>query len=122
VLLGIACGSTTAATLVCQIIYIPSIMLGGLMVPLSIMPAALQRTALLLPATHSMRLFAWLAMPDGGTPQWLSLGVLVSSTVLSFLLAALLFQWEPRANAPTRRPWLALIAAVPFVIAAVAGA
>ncbi|HEY9594443.1 MAG TPA: ABC transporter permease [Spirochaetia bacterium] len=122
VLVGIACGSGTAATLVCQIIYIPSIILGGLMVPISIMPAALQHVAMLLPATHCMRLFSWLAMPGAGSPQWLSLGVLLASTVLSFLLAGLLFQWESRANAPTKKPWLALLVVVPFAIAAVAGA
>ena len=54
VLIGVAAGSPTAAVLIAQILYIPSIILGGLMVPASVLPAALQRIALLLPATHCM--------------------------------------------------------------------
>jgi ABC-2 type transport system permease protein len=120
VLIGIASGSTTVATLVCQIIYIPSIILGGLMVPLSLMPPALQRVAALLPATHCMRLFAWLGT-TGGTPAWGSLAALTAGIVVSFALAALLFEWDTRSSAPSRKAWLSLLAAAPFVVMAIGG-
>jgi ABC-2 type transport system permease protein len=120
VLIGIAAGSVTVATLVCQLIYIPSIILGGLMVPLAVLPPALQKVALLLPATHCMRVFTWLGMA-GGTPAWLSLGALAAGIVISVALAALLFEWDSRSSAPSRKAWLALLAVAPFAIAAVVG-
>jgi ABC-2 type transport system permease protein len=121
VLIGVAAGSTTAAVLIAQILYIPSIILGGLMVPASVLPAAMQRIALLLPATHCMAVMTGFGGIGGapGTP-WMSVGVLAAGTVVSFGLAALLFQWDARASQPGRRMYLALLAAVPYVVAALA--
>ncbi len=121
VLIGVAAGNATVSILVSQLIYIPSIVLGGIMVPQSILPGALQRISLLLPATHSMRVFAGLAMPEGAGAPWLSLAVLAAATVLSFGLAAAIFEWDTRAAAPSRRAWLALLALAPYVVAAVIG-
>jgi ABC-2 type transport system permease protein len=122
VLIGVAAGNATATILVSQLIYIPSIVLGGFMMPTRMFPAVLQRLSLLLPATHAMRLFAGMAMPGGTEIPWLSIGVLSSSVVLSFGLAALLFEWDTRAAAPSRRAWLAVLALAPYAIAALAGA
>ncbi len=131
VLVGVAAGSSTVTILVSQLIYIPSIVLGGFMVPSAMLPGALERAALLLPASHAMRVFAGIAMPGaGGVPAsgpaamglpWLSLAVLAASTVLSFALAGLLFEWDTRAAAPSRKAWLALLVLAPYVIAAVIG-
>ncbi len=121
VLIGVAAGNATVTILLSQLIYIPSIVLGGIMVPTSILPPALQRISLLLPATHCMKVFTGLAMPDAGTVPWLSLGVLAASIVLSFGLSALLFEWDSRAAAPSRKAWLALLGAAPFVAAAIIG-
>jgi hypothetical protein len=55
VLIGVAAGNATVPILVGQLIYIPSIILGGLMVPASILPPALARLSKLLPASHAMR-------------------------------------------------------------------
>jgi ABC-2 type transport system permease protein len=118
VLIGVAAGNATVTILLSQLIYIPSIVLGGIMVPASILPPALQRISLLLPASHCMKVFVGLAMPDGGAVPWLSLGVLAASIVLSFGLAALIFEWDSRAAAPSRKAWLALLALAPFVVAA----
>ena len=122
VLIGVAAGNSTVSILVAQLVDIPSIILGGLMVPTSIMPAGLQRISLLLPATHCMRAFAGMAMPGfTGTP-WVSLAVMIASIVISFGLSALLFEWDSRASAPSRRAWAALLAIAPFAVAAVIGA
>ncbi len=121
VLIGVAAGNNTVSILAAQLIYIPSIILGGLMVPLSILPPALQRISLLLPATHGMRVFAGLAMPGSTGTPWLSLGVLAAGIVLSFGLASLLFEWDSRSSVPSRKAWAALLAAVPFAVAAIFG-
>jgi ABC-2 type transport system permease protein len=134
-LIGVAAGSATAAILIAQVLYVPSIILGGLMVPLSILPGGLQRVALLLPATHCMAVFTGLggmpaagggatgeaAATTGAGIPWLSLGVLGVSAVLSFGLAALLFQWDTRASQPGRKAFLAILAAAPYAAAAIIG-
>jgi ABC-2 type transport system permease protein len=121
VLIGVAAGNATVTILLSQLIYIPSIVLGGIMVPTGVLPPVLQRVSLLLPATHSMRVFAGLAMPGGDGVPWLSLGVLAASVVLSFGLAALIFEWDTRAAAPSRKAWLALLGIAPFAVAAIIG-
>ena len=121
-LIGVAAASSRATVLVGQFIYLPSILLGGLMVPQSVLPGALARISLLLPTTHAMRVFEALGMKPGsaGVP-WVSLGVLACGGVLSFALAALLFQWDSRASQPNRRAALALLGALPYVAALLAG-
>jgi ABC-2 type transport system permease protein len=123
VLLGVAAGNTTVATLLSQLIYIPSIMLGGLMIPLSVLPSGLKTVAQILPATHCTRVFEAIAMPgaSGGIP-WASLSVLAASTVLDFCLAGLLFEWDSRTSVPSRKAWLALLAVVPYAVSMAIGA
>jgi ABC-2 type transport system permease protein len=122
VLIGVAAGNTTVSILVGQLIYIPSIILGGLMVPPSGLPASLRRIALLLPATHSMQAFAALGAGASGLPGAAgSVGVLAASAGLSFVLAAVLFQWDTRASQPSRKALAALLALSPYVAAALIG-
>jgi ABC-2 type transport system permease protein len=115
VLIGVAAGNVNASILVSQLLYIPSILLGGIMVPPSMMPAVFRKIGLLLPASHAMRVFDGLAY--GGAPPWGSLGVLAASIVLNFLLAALLFEWDSRAAQPSRKAYLAVLAVLPYAVA-----
>jgi ABC-2 type transport system permease protein len=121
VLIGVAAVSTTASTLLGQLLYIPSIILGGLTVPLSALPPGLQRISLLFPATHCMKVFMSLGMPGGTGIAWGSIAVLGSAAILSFVLSAVLFSWDSRATTPNRRVWAGLLAAAPFVISALLG-
>lgn len=121
VLIGVAAGNITVCTLVSQLIYIPSIILGGLMVPLSILPGGLQRVALLLPATHSMKVFTDLGMPGSAGTPWLSICVLAASAALSFGLAALLFEWDSRTSQPSRKAIAAILGIAPYAVAALIG-
>ncbi len=121
--LGVAAGNANASILLAQAVYIPSILLGGLMVPLSILPDAFRRIALLLPSSHGMILFKALGYPQAGQAfPWLSLAVLGGGAVLSFALAAWIFQWDSRASQPNRKAFAALAMLVPYAIAVLAGA
>lgn len=122
-LIGVAAGSGTASILIAQVLYIPSIILGGLMVPTSILPGTLQRVSLLLPATHCMRVMTSLGGIGTGTgAPWASIGVLAAGAILGFGLAALLFRWDARASQPGgRRMALAVLAAAPYAAAALIG-
>jgi ABC-2 type transport system permease protein len=120
-LIGVVAGNATASMLLGQLLYIPSIILGGLTVPLSALPVGLQTVSLFFPATHCMKLFTGLAMPGSTGMPWGSIVVLGASAIISFILSAVLFSWDSRAAAPNRRVWAGLLVAVPFVIAALTG-
>ncbi|HYK91220.1 MAG TPA: ABC transporter permease [Acidobacteriota bacterium] len=119
-LIGVAAGNNTASILISQIIFIPSILLGGIMVPSSALPVHLRRVSLLLPATHGMQIFNGLAM-GGADRILLSIGVLVASATLNSLLAGLLFEWDSRASRTGRKAYAALIGISPYLVAALIG-
>ncbi len=89
------------------------------MVPSSVMPPAFQRIGLLLPASHAMQVFSGLGY--GGAAPWVSVGVLAASIVLSFVLAALIFEWDSRSAQPSRKAYAALLAIVPYAASALLG-
>ena len=52
-----------------QLIFLPSMMLGGLMVPVSMLPKSLAKIAMILPTTHLMQAYAGYAYGGHGTQQ-----------------------------------------------------
>jgi ABC-2 type transport system permease protein len=116
VLIGTISGNTQVTILWSQLIYLPSMLIGGLMVPADILPPALHKVSLLLPASHAMNAFRGLAMGLESTHPWWSLLVLLAGTALSFSLALLLFSWD--SGNTSRRPALALLALAPYALAA----
>ncbi len=116
-LISVISSSTRAVTLWSQLIFLPSMLIGGLMLPYSILPDALSKVGLLLPATHAMNTFQGLAQNQATAfdPLW-SVIILLAGGILSLGLANYLFSWASRN--PTRRghPALALLALIPYVI------
>lgn len=115
-LIGVISSNTQMTVMLSQLIFLPSMILGGLMLPTSLLPPGLARAALVLPTTYAMSAFEGLAM---GQPPAMSLGlslsVLLSGGALAFALAVNLFSWDGKN--PTRRghPSLALLAWLPYV-------
>lgn len=109
-LVSVTASNSRAASLMAQVIYIPSILLGGLMTPPDILPPVLARAALLFPATHAMRIFRG----DGGWP--LSAAVLIAGAIVAVLCAGALYEWDPKNARPERRKLLALAALAPGAI------
>jgi len=72
VLIATIASSGRTVVLVSQLVYIPSIILGGLMMPASVLPPGLARLSLIFPASHGMRAFA------GGPGSSLSLALLAA--------------------------------------------
>jgi ABC-2 type transport system permease protein len=76
-LIGVAAANSRSTILLGQLFYLPSIMLGGMMVPAAALPPVLARVSLLLPASHAMRVFSALGMqPESAPFPWLSVAVL----------------------------------------------
>jgi ABC-2 type transport system permease protein len=117
ILIGVVSPSTRMTVLYSQIIFVPSMLLGGLMMPFSMLPAAAQTAAQLLPASQAMNAFNGLAM--GGTADfnpWASLLMLASSGVLAFTLALYLFSWDSKNSERRAHPLLALFAFMPYAL------
>jgi len=123
VLIGVISQSSRMTVLWSQLIYLPSMLLGGMMIPYSLLPESVQRVARLLPATQAMNAFNGLAM--GGTADfsaWGSLITLIMGGILAFILALFLFSWDSRNTTGKVHPLLGLFAILPYLLQALIGA
>lgn len=115
VLIGVISPSTRMTVLLSQIIFVPAMILGGLMLPFRMLPKAARFIAQLLPATQAMNGFNGLAMdmvPD--FHPWVSLLMLAVVGLLAFALAHFLFSWDSKNSKRRGHPALALLAFAPF--------
>lgn len=60
-LISVVSSSARAVVLWSQLLFLPSMLIGGLMIPYSMLSGALSKVTLLLPATHAMNVFQGLA-------------------------------------------------------------
>ncbi len=117
VLIGVVAPSSRATVLWSQVVFVPSMLLGGLMLPHSLLPAAAGKVAQLLPATQAMNAFNGLAMGKvAGFSPWGSVVVLGISGVLAFGLALYLFSWDSRNTTRRGHPLLALLVLLPYAV------
>jgi ABC-2 type transport system permease protein len=116
VLIGVVSSSTRMTVLWSQLVFIPSMLLGGLMIPYDMLPESVGRVSQLLPATQAMNAFRGLAMGQGADfSPWGSVVALLVSGLLAFGLAIYLFSWDSRNSARRGHPLLALLVLLPYV-------
>ncbi|MDI6768710.1 MAG: ABC transporter permease [Anaerolineales bacterium] len=117
VLIGVVSPSSRMTVLWSQLIFVPSMLLGGLMLPYSMLPDVAQKFAQLLPATQAMNAFNGLAMGKvAAFFPWGSVIILFISGVLAFGLAVYLFSWDSRNTTRRGHPLLALLVLLPSVV------
>jgi ABC-2 type transport system permease protein len=117
VLVGVISADSRSTILWSQLVFLPSMIIGGMMLPTSMLPAAIRRIAWLLPASQAMNAFQGLAMNlPGAIRPWVSVGVLALGGAIAFVLAAYLFNWDSRSDARRGRRLLAVLALLPYVI------
>ena len=117
VLIGVVSPSSRMTVLWSQLLFVPSMLLGGLMVPYSLLPVAAGKIAQLLPATQAMNALNGLAMGKAAAfSPWGSVIALLASGILAFGLAVYLFRWDSRNAARRGHPALAALAFLPYVI------
>jgi ABC-2 type transport system permease protein len=116
-LISVISSSTRTIVLWSQMVFLPSMLIGGLMIPYSMLPHALSRVALLLPASHAMNAFQGLAQNQvtAFDPLW-SVLILLAGGILSFGLANYLFCWDSHNRTRRAHPALALLALLPYVL------
>lgn len=121
VLIGVVSPNSRSTVLLSQLLFLPSMLIGGLMIPYSMLPRAAQIVAQLLPSTHAMNAFKGLAM--GQTADfwpWGSVIVLVAGGATAFGLAYLLFRWDSQHTKHRLPVAAALLALAPYAAGIVA--
>jgi ABC-2 type transport system permease protein len=117
VLIGVISSSSRITVLWSQLIFLPSMLLGGMMLPYSMLPETVRKVAQLLPATQAMNAFKGLTQDQAADfSPVLSIIILLAGGVLAFGLAIYLFRWDIHNTKQRRPPLLALLALLPYVI------
>ncbi len=117
VLIGVVSPSSRMTVLWSQILFVPSMLLGGLMLPYSMLPDIAAKASRLLPATHAMNALNSLAMGKvADFSPWGSVLILFFSGIISLMLALYLFSWDNRNTKRRGSTLLALLILLPFVI------
>lgn len=117
-LIGVVATNSRAVLGLSQALFLPSMILGGLMMPLAMLPPAMQKVAALLPAAHIMQAMQALAygLPTAFDP-WVSVAVTAGAGTLAFALAIYLFNWDKQNEVRRGHPALAALAMAPYVLA-----
>jgi ABC-2 type transport system permease protein len=102
--------------LLAQLVFLPSMMLGGVMMPSSILSKGVQKAAMLLPTTYSTN--ALNAVYSGQQAIFSlqgSLIILGLGGIVSYVLAAYLFTWDSRTSNSLRNLG-GLAVLIPYVL------
>jgi len=95
VFIGVISTSSKSSMIWSQIIFIPSMLIGGLMIPFQSLPESVKPVAMLLPSTHSMNLFKiFIYETEAAIPPFVSFAVLSGIGAAAFILARILFKWD----------------------------
>lgn len=116
VLIAVISENTRATILWSQLVFLPSMMLGGLMVPAEAIPGGLAQVAKILPTSYGMAAMRGLGYGDAAAvAPWSSLVVLAAGGVLAIGLAIWLFRWDARGEGRRRPPIAAILVVVPYL-------
>ncbi len=118
-LIGVISGNSRVTVMLTQLIFLPSMLLGGLMVPLSMLPASIRGIAYILPTTHLMQAFLGAGYGEAtGESFTTAIIVLAASSALSLGLAARLFSWDKQGDSRRVSPAAAIVSLAPFIVSA----
>jgi ABC-2 type transport system permease protein len=115
-LIAVISSNSRATVLWSQLVFLPSMLVSGLMMPYDFLPESAQTFARLFPATYGMLGYNHLAYTiSTHTSGIQSLAILLAGGGLAFILAILLFQWDRQNDKRRYHPALALFALVPYI-------
>lgn len=115
VLIGVIAPNSRMTVLFSQLFFLPSMLVSGMMMPFSMLPASIGNDAKLFPATQAMNAFKAYAMgmPADFDPLR-SVIILFVGGLVAFGLALFLFSWDSK-NTRRRSPFLAVLVLVPYL-------
>jgi ABC-2 type transport system permease protein len=119
-LIGVVSPNSRSIVLFSQAIFLSSMILGGLMIPSSLLPPALYRLSLLLPTSYAMNAWRGLAFGMSTTmdPYW-SMLILLASGIIAFGMATFLFTWDSKNRQSGHNPLFGLLALLPYILGAI---
>ncbi len=118
-LIAVVSSSTQATVMWSQLVFLPSMLIGGLMVDLAALPTSVLPAAKLLPSTYAVQAMlgsAWQA--ETILDVDLSVVVLLVTGGLALALARLLFEWDPQNQTRRISVWWAATVLLPLASAA----
>ena len=116
-LIGVISANSRATVLWSQLIFLPSMLIGGLMIPLSMLPPGVQPLSALLPSAQAMQAIQGLAYgQETVIPPLAALAALAGGALFSFGLATYLFNWDTRNASRRGHPAMALLAWIPYAL------
>ncbi len=115
-LIGVISKGSRSTVLWSQLVFLPSMLIGGLMIPLAVLPESVRAFSGLLPSTYAMQAILGLAyqQPTVLDPRICAI-VMAAAGLLAVFLANYLFSWDDKNSARRGRPWMALLVLVPFI-------
>lgn len=115
-LIGVIATGSRSTVLWSQLIFLSSMLIGGLMVPLSLLPESVQPFSKLLPTTYAMQAYMGLAYNrETLIDPAASMIILVASGLLALGLAIYLFNWDSGIKARRGHPLMALLVMLPYL-------
>jgi ABC-2 type transport system permease protein len=119
-LIGMIADNTSVTVLLAQALFLPSMLIGGLMFPSSFLPESVARFSKLLPTTYAMDAYqAFTTNEITAFNPIISLGLLVSSGIISFFLSWYLFRLDNNKTSKSKGKIWSLAALIPFVLGAI---
>ncbi len=118
-LIGVVSTSSRATVLWSQLVFLPSMLIGGLMLDLELIPEGMRWFSKLLPTTYAMQAYRGLAFDSSTVIDGpVATVVLAAGGALAAGLAVALFSWD-RKNATQRfHPAWAIVAILPYLAGA----
>lgn len=119
-LIGIIADNTSITVIFAQALFLPSMLIGGLMFPSSFLPESVVRFGKLLPTTYAMDAYEALATKGNASFNTItSLGLLIVSGVISYYLSWYLFRLDNNNTSKSKGKIWALGAILPFILGAI---
>lgn len=116
-LIGVIAKNNKVIVLWSQLIFLPTMLIGGLMVPSSMLPNSIARFGKLLPSTYAINAIDAIGLgKDSAFSSSWSIAVLLSSGIISFLVSIYLFKWDNQNSLKGKKAILALTALVPYIL------
>ena len=116
-LIGVISANSRVTMLWSQLIFLPSMVIGGLTVPWDLLPGGLRRVSLLLPTTHAMRAYQLFAQQETRTGgAYVPILVLLVGGLGACFLANLMFSWDDKSSDRKVPSVLALVAMAPYAV------
>ncbi|MDH5505458.1 MAG: ABC transporter permease, partial [Acidimicrobiia bacterium] len=113
--IGVVSSNSRVVILWSQLVFIPSMLLGGIMIPYGELTPGVAKASQLLPATQAMNAFRGLAMGESADfDPWVSIISLLACGVVGFGLALFLFRWDSHNTVRRGHPALGFLVLAPL--------